>query len=1127
MSAVSAIYASGADEVFWAHGYHGGYFLTSERRYRVALDAVFRLLEAAPAYKAVWELEPYTLERMAIGEQFECERRGRRKAIVAWWSFRALEEDVGALHCREAAHSGRWGMRLTIDAETPYVSCCQPLVAGRLRGRRLVFSGWVRAHEGNGAHLYIDAHSPHGAIPGSARLSDFAPPDGRWHKLTVEFTVPRLAVGIFPQAKIIRGGGCADFDELSLRDVHSGEELLRNGGFEQMETPSLRLDRYLPKLREAIEAGRSEIVGGAYSQPIMYVIGAESAVRQFVYGCRAVERALGLPVRIYAAQEPDMIGQLPQLLNQLGFEGVLFRTHWCLFGSPPHKDAEVVWWVGPDGSRIAAIPAYASAPIRGYGLPGPSLDRVAALRRAGIKRPLFTTLQDLVSDRVPEPDWTALKGKIAYGWVNICKRLPSAQLRGKELVFTAMIRARRCGAHIYIDSHDAHGKVAAGARSRDVPPDGQWHRVEIAYRVPDDSAYIYPQGRIVTADGTGDADFDRLSLVALPGKEELLPNGSFELTNLPPGWGISKGRDTQSEYEIRAGTAADGRRYITLRLRGAAIATRFTTLEEYLKLVGKPQEDWRDAYADFEHRFPFGLFAGRPQRFDREAENAVLQTERLFAIAGRDAGADLHDAWRLLLIGQHHDAWVCAPVIFGIWKRGYRTYADVTHEADREAMALCRRLREGLLRTPGGTLVVVNTASVPRREVVSATVELPRGAVRNPAVCDASGNFLPAAFTVHTRHDDGSAARMTIRLLAQVPALGYIRCELRDGASPPLPGVRIQALSDAVRLENEVISAVVSRGGLLTVFGADGESLLRQPVFLAGRFPEGEKQSVIEKVTTRGDAAVASGHIANVPFEAVIRLDPVSPLVRLSLMLDFGTGTEVGATQDKRPRSPCFAQNEQKLRLVVPVWQEALEFYAHGAFEVRRVTKPQWPVLRFAAAESERGGVAIFTDRATAGVFEGEPASVALVMGYGGRFLYAPKRFAPLTGKERFEFALLFYKENLATGRALEFAERLAHPLLVSGVSEDFKEGRFSLIRMEPQGAAVVTAAYVDGSAVLLRLWRVHRGEETVKLIIPGARTIDEADLRGKAIRRLTMGSVVVVTLRPNQVMTLRAIRGT
>jgi len=95
--------AESKDEVFSAHGYRGGYFLMSKRGYRWSLDEVFKLLNAVPAYKGVWEVEPNRLERAVIGEQIACERCCRTKPVVGAWSFRAFKNGIGAPRSHEAA----------------------------------------------------------------------------------------------------------------------------------------------------------------------------------------------------------------------------------------------------------------------------------------------------------------------------------------------------------------------------------------------------------------------------------------------------------------------------------------------------------------------------------------------------------------------------------------------------------------------------------------------------------------------------------------------------------------------------------------------------------------------------------------------------------------------------------------------------------------------------------------------------------------------------------------------------------------------------------------------------------------------------------------------------------------
>jgi len=353
----------------YAWGWHGGYYLTDEVATREAFDRLFDLLDELPHIKAVLEIEPYTLERMLHGEKFEVERIGRTQPQLVGWQKGGVgrwEFAVGA----EFARKGN-GVRL-VFYEGEYAHICQPMNATKLRGKTLIFSGYIRSHKGTGAHLYIDAWDERGFIAGSSRMSERVAPDGKWHFVSFEWVVPQDAVTIFPQAKIAFDPTVADFDDLSLKVKETGEELLTNGDFERYEVPTLKDMKRLARLRKFVKEGRVEIVGGAYTQPIMFTIGDESVVRQFVLGCKAVEEAVGMPVKIYAAQEPDMVGQLPQILSKLGFRGVLYRTHWGAFGFTPSYDAEVVKWLGPDGTAVDCIPL--PEPMRsGWGLHSPSL----------------------------------------------------------------------------------------------------------------------------------------------------------------------------------------------------------------------------------------------------------------------------------------------------------------------------------------------------------------------------------------------------------------------------------------------------------------------------------------------------------------------------------------------------------------------------------------------------------------------------------------------------------------------------------------------------------------------------------------------------------------------------------
>ncbi|MFA0782669.1 glycoside hydrolase family 38 N-terminal domain-containing protein [Fervidibacter sacchari] len=1137
-------------EVYYAWGWHGGYYLTNEVATREAFDRLFNLLDALPHIKAVFEIEPYTLERMLHGEKFGVERMGRDQPQLVGWQKGGVgrwEFAIGA----EFARKGKLGVRLVFH-EGEYAHICQPMDATKLRGKTLVFSGHIRSQKGMGAHLYIDAWDERGFIAGSSRMSERIPADGKWHFVNFEWVVPQNAVTIFPQAKIAFEPTVADFDDLSLKVKETGEELLANGDLERVELPTLKDPQRLARLRKFVKEGRVEIVGGAYTQPIMFTIGDESVVRQFVLGCKAVEEAIGVSVKIYAAQEPDMIGQLPQILSKLGFRGVLYRTQWGAFGFTPSYDAEVVKWLGPDGTAIDCIPL--PEPMRsGWGLHSPSPRVVQACAKRDITKPLFTFFGDFIASWFAAPDDPRMKGIFAEGWANLCKRLDAVSLRGKQLELSAWVRTKFHGAHIYIDAHNQLGIATSGTQSSNAVPDGKWQRLKVTFRVPNDAVYIFPQCRIIS--DYCEADFDDVSLRVVDTGEELLPDGSFEGDGLPTGWSVASSEGVEREYSLVIGDAPDGKRFVRLKAKMPSVKVTFVTLNEYFEVAGKPTKIWHDAFANFEHRFPYGLLAGRPQRADRLAEDEALKVERICAIAtwGRKLVAQerrklsemLDDIWRLILIGQHHDAWVCAPVIFGIWAHGFKTYAELTLAASEEARKLCEAALKSIGIERNGApksseFIVLNVCGFERSEVLPYELELPKGLVRNPLLARKLGSKvepIPATCEVIERHDDGSAKRVKGWLLAQVLPIGYIRFTVveRSGKAKALnlPEAKVTKVGESVALENQFVRLLVGRDGLLEAFFPDGRKLTSEPMRIVGRFETGDAVARVESVEGFQDGPIAVARakcrIAHVPFEMRVSLSPTSPIVRISLDFDFGEKTVVGVgepiPEGPHPQIPVWARDDLKLRLMLPLNMKAPKFLGHGAFELRRPTEMRLPILRCAIAHDGDWGVAIYPDRATVGLFDDKRGEMGIVLAYGGSFIYAPNEFAPLTGKERFEIGLNFFKGSVEGAMVVQHAEGFAQPLMLLPATSKipFEADEFPLVKIEPESSAVISAIYPSSDGIVVRLWRPYDGEAKVRLQISGAKSVWLADLFGKPQRQLAKGGTANIELKCGEIVTLLA----
>jgi alpha-mannosidase len=106
---------------------------------------------------------------------------------------------------------------------------------------------------------------------------------------------------------------------------------------------------------------RIEIVGDTFSQPYGWAVGGESNIRQLIRG-REIIRAHfpNAALQTYAVQEPCWSSCLPQILLSLGFAGAVLKdpgTAWA--GYSAGFNADLVNWVGPDGSAIPTVPRYA------------------------------------------------------------------------------------------------------------------------------------------------------------------------------------------------------------------------------------------------------------------------------------------------------------------------------------------------------------------------------------------------------------------------------------------------------------------------------------------------------------------------------------------------------------------------------------------------------------------------------------------------------------------------------------------------------------------------------------------------------------------------------------------------
>jgi alpha-mannosidase len=95
-----------------------------------------------------------------------------------------------------------------------------------------------------------------------------------------------------------------------------------------------------------------------YGQPLSTFINDESNIRQVAYAIKAERKYFNYRPPVYLMSEHAMHSQIPQIIKGFGFKGAIMRTHFMMYGYNPTFNVPIGWWIGLDGSKIAAIPTY-------------------------------------------------------------------------------------------------------------------------------------------------------------------------------------------------------------------------------------------------------------------------------------------------------------------------------------------------------------------------------------------------------------------------------------------------------------------------------------------------------------------------------------------------------------------------------------------------------------------------------------------------------------------------------------------------------------------------------------------------------------------------------------------------
>ncbi|MBO9202454.1 MULTISPECIES: glycoside hydrolase family 38 C-terminal domain-containing protein [Niastella] len=530
---------------------------------------------------------------------------------------------------------------------------------------------------------------------------------------------------------------------------------------------------------------------------------------------------------------------------------------------------------------------------------------------------------------------------------------------------------------------------------------------------------------------------------------------------------------------------------------GVYAPTKYTTWRGYFEKIGnKEAKSWRFSQEDVQVGLMWGAqVLQRIAQAVRHSENTMVQAEKLAAMATIWTGAtwpanSFNDAWRTLLLSQHHDCWI---VPYNGKKND--TWADkvvkwtgfTNHISDSITQTATRQLSG----SAGAYVRVFNTTAVERDELVRYGDQLFR---------------------------------------AKVPPMGYVSYKLN--ALPLVKGAVVTKLENGVyQVETDLYRLLIdpAKGGTITSWVA--KQLSNKEFIEPGNrlnelrgnfYNNGGMQSSADKVAEvevleNGAAEIKlaiKGSIAGTPFTQTITVQQGQARVDIHLKIDWKDNPAIGEYYDEPKDTQvrkAYYDDRFKLLALFPVDLSSQKIVKNAPFDVTQsklnnTFYNRWDsiknnvLLNWVDVEDGKGeyGLALFTDHTTS-YTHGENFPLGLTIQYSGNGIFY--RNYTLDGPTEIHYALLPHKGTWDQAGCWAEGTKWNEPLIVTTATG---EGQRSLLQTE-QGIEVSSITSVS-NATLVRLFNADAKSPVVKVYLGfSAKRAVQVELDGRLIKTLSI----------------------
>ena len=464
----------------------------------------------------------------------------------------------------------------------------------------------------------------------------------------------------------------------------------------------------------------------------------------------------------------------------------------------------------------------------------------------------------------------------------------------------------------------------------------------------------------------------------------------------------------------------------------------------------------------------------------RKTENRLVQTENLAAILNITNGfkpdqSKLDDAWRQLMLSQHHDSWIVP----------YNRLNDKGTWADNIA------------------LWTANSCKL-ADEVTSQALPAIQGGSNTYTVYNTTGKSRTEVINLSRKNGQ------EIDFIREIPAYGYATFSL-DELKPAKAGKHFTQKKESVTLQNDLYRIVfdLRRGGCITSLtdrktGQEWVDANNPLSFgeLRGTFPRygGERSSTESKATAEVvkdndlvQILTIRGSIVGVPFAQTYTFKKGTPLIDVQLQIDWKENIRIGdhRKRAKDDKSVAFYNTRKMLNLLFPTNLQHPKLWKNAPFDVceSRLDSTffdRWTDIRHNIihswvdiSEGENGrGLALFTDHTTSYSFA-QDYPLALTVQYSGGGLWG--RDHTINSATHIGYALLPHYGQWDKSDISDICERWNNPLIIAESDKDASAQR-SLLSLDKSGYQLSSMQITEDGSLLMRLFNACGDERPVQI---------------------------------------------